>query len=385
MMRNIVINLFLLLLMGSCRQDELVSFVEETPTGGLPSTNGIVGLYVLCEGNMGSNKCTLDYLDLSQRDGAETSHYLRNVYGDRNPSSVMELGDVGNDIGIYGSKLWMVINCSNKVEVCEAATARRVGQIDIANCRYLAFEGGYAYVSSYAGPVQIGEHCPLGRVYKVDTFTLQKVDSLTVGYQPEEMAVSGEYLYVANSGGYRVPQYDNRISVIHLPSFTKTADIEVAINLHRLVADLQGTLWVSSRGDYFDHPSQLHWIAADGSQGVIARSVSAMQLVGDSLYCIGSAFNYATGSNDKSFFLVNVRDRAVVDTHLFDSPALASIALPYGIAVNPIDRDFYLMDATNYVTSGRLLHFLSDGTFDWEVATGDIPSRAVFLRKSCEQ
>jgi len=49
--------------------------------------------------------------------------------------------------------------------------------------------------------------------------------------------------------------------------------------------------------------------------------------------------------------------------------------------VNPVDRDFYLMDAKNYVSSGQLLHFLCDGTFDYSVWTGDIPAHAAFLFK----
>jgi len=55
--------------------------------------------------------------------------------------------------------------------------------------------------------------------------------------------------------------------------------------------------------------------------------------------------------------------------------------MPYGIIVNPISRDFYLMDAKNYVSSGSLLHFKADGTFDWEVQTGDIPGHATFVYK----
>lgn len=60
---------------------------------------------------MGSNKCTLDYLDYVN------GYYIRNLYSERNPNVVKELGDVGNDIQIYGSKLYVVVNCSHKVEV----------------------------------------------------------------------------------------------------------------------------------------------------------------------------------------------------------------------------------------------------------------------------
>ena len=76
---------------------------------------------------MGSNKATLDYLDMT------TGRYSRNIYPSRNPGKVMELGDVGNDIKVYGSRLWMVINQSNRVEVASAASAVSLGSVDIPN------------------------------------------------------------------------------------------------------------------------------------------------------------------------------------------------------------------------------------------------------------
>lgn len=363
----------LLWLTCSCREDEYVTFVTETDTGQKAELQGWAGLYVLNEGNMGSNKCTLDYLDLSGKDS--TVHYYRNIYASRNPHTVMELGDVGNDLGIYGAKLWMVINCSNKVEVCHADSAKRIGQIDIANGRYLAFDGGYAYVSSYAGPVQIDANCPLGRVYKVDTLTLQKVDSLTVGFQPEEMAISRGKLYVANSGGYRVPNYDNRVSVIDLKSFRVEREVEVGINLHRMAADAYGQIWVSSRGDYFGTKPCLYWLADGEAKGRLEVAVSAMTLVGDSLYYLGTTFDYLTGGYHREMGIVDVRRHERLASTLFDAPEIARMTMPYGIVVNPEGRDFYLMDAKNYVSSGELLHFRNDGSFDWKVWTGDIPCK----------
>jgi len=337
------------------------------------------GLYILNEGNMGSNKCTLDYLDLSGADS--TVHYYRNIYAERNPNTVMELGDVGNDIGIYGAKLYIVINCSNKVEICDATSAKRIGQVNIDNCRYLVFDQEYAYVSSYAGPVQITENCPLGRVYKVDTLSLQKVDSVTVGYQPEEMAIADGKLYVANSGGYRLPQYDNRVTVIDLSTFKVVRKIEVDINLHRMQADQYGQIWVSTRGNYFDVAPALYCIKDESVLKKLEIPVSAMTLVGDSLYYMGTAFSYTEGGYTKCFGLVNVREHRQVETQLFDTDEIQTMTLPYGIVVNPVERDFYLMDAKNYVSSGELLHFGADGSFDWRVSTGDIPSRGVFLPK----
>ena len=100
--------LFVLLLAG-CRDEELIYYPMTDDTGDVPVDDGgdlsYLGMYVLNEGNMGSNKATLDFLDLT------TGEYHRNIYPSRNPSVTMNLGDVGNDIGIYGHRLWMVINC----------------------------------------------------------------------------------------------------------------------------------------------------------------------------------------------------------------------------------------------------------------------------------
>ena len=373
--------LFTFLLLNACRTDDIIIYAEDEDMGVEAVHTEVMGMYVLNEGNMGSNKCTLDYLDLSD----STIHYYRNIYAERNPNEVKELGDVGNDIQIYGSKLWLVINCSNKVEVCRASDAVKIGKVDIPNCRYVTFNGGYAYVSSYVGPVSIDGNAPRGRVYKVDTLTLQKVDSVVVGYQPEEMAVFNDKLYVANSGGYIAPQYDNTVSVIDLKSFTEERQIAVAVNLHRCRTDRYGQLWVTSRGNSRDVPSKLYWLTADGQglmqvAGSIDTPVSDMCIVGDSLYFFGADFNAMTYDVTSAQGIVNVRTHTQVSDVLSAAPEYQKIRQLYGIMVHPQNRDFYLMDAKNYVSSGELLHFLPDGTFDYKVRTGDIPGHAVFLR-----
>lgn len=382
MKRHLIIYITILLSIVGCRTDDYIVYMEDEDTGAKTEATEVLGMYVLNEGNMGSNKCTLDFLDLS----GETAHYLRNIYAERNPNEVKELGDVGNDAQIYGSKLWLVINCSNKVEVLGAKDAVKQGKIDVPNCRSVAFHKGYAYVSSYVGPVNVSQDAPLGQVYKIDTLTLRTVAQVTVGYQPEELAVIGDKLYVANSGGYMVPDYDHTVSVIDLNTFTEERKIDVAPNLHRCRADRYGQLWVSSRGDYYGEPSHLCWLQKDASgqlqrMGRIDVVVSDMCIVGDSLYYMGMQFNYETMKNERMLGIINVATHEVVNRQLTTAKEAEAIIQPYGIIVNPNGRDFYLMDAKNYVSSGDLLHFHQDGTFDYKVRTGDIPAHAVFLTK----
>ena len=180
-----------LLMMASCRGDDEI-FIPENVTVSTPEISGdILGFYLLNEGNMGSNKSTLDYYDYS------TGVYTRNVYGNANPSVPKELGDVGNDIQIYGSKLYAVVNCSNKIEVLDVATTKRLGQINIPNCRYIKFYEGYAYVTSYAGPVEINPNYEQkGYVAKIDTTTFEMVDRCIVGFQPDELEIVDGKIYV---------------------------------------------------------------------------------------------------------------------------------------------------------------------------------------------
>lgn len=375
---------FILMLLSACRHDDYIIYSIDEDTGGKTVKSEIVGMYLLNEGNMGSNKCTLDYLDLSGN--TETVHYYRNIYAERNPSTVKELGDVGNDLKIHDNKLWMVINCSNKVEVATADSCRRLAKIDIPNCRYIAFDDNYAYVSSYVGPVQISTNTQLGRVYKIDTRTYQKVDSIEVGYQPEELCIVGNKLYVANSGGYRIPQYDHTISIIDLSAFKEEKKIDVADNLHRCRADHYNQLWVSSRGTYNGTPAKLFWLEPDKQGEMTVKdnlpvAVSDMCIVGDSLYFFGVEWSYVKMENEISYGIINVRTHQLITRQLSEAKEIESITLPYGLIVNPVHRDFYIMDAKNYVSSGELLHFHADGTFDWRVWTGDIPAHAVFRMK----
>lgn len=374
----------ILALVSSCREDFYIIPSQNQDTGVAPTRGDIVGMYVLNEGNMGSNKASIDYLDLDEK--KPTVHYHRNIYSERNPNVVKELGDVGNDIKIYGSKLWIVVNVSNKVEVATADSCKRITQINIPNCRYLAFKDGFAYVSSYVGPVKLDKDAPLGMVYKVDTVDFKKKDSVVVGYQPEELCIVDNKLYVANSGGYRMPNYDNTLSEIDLTTFKEIRKIKVGLNLHHCQVDHYGQIWVTSRGNYNDVPSRIYWLNKGHNQlyeviDSIDTPVSGLSIVGDSLYYYGSAWNSATATNTISYGLINVRTHQTIETNLFSAPQIKDITMPYGIMVNPTERDFYLMDAKNYVSSGSLLHFKPDGTHDFTVQTGDLPGHATFVYK----
>ena len=362
----------LLLLLLSCRGPEIILPSEEEQRGDTMHTE-VQGFYLLNEGNMGSNKATLDYYDYT------TATYKRNIFAEANPDITQGLGDVGNDLRIYGNRLYAVINCSNLIEVMDATTAKHIGQLNIPNCRYLTFANGYGYCTSYAGPVQIG-NTQIGYVAKFDTATLRIVDTCHVGFQPDGLEVVGNRLYVANSGGYLAPDYDSTLSVIDLASFKQVATIPVAPNLHRVQADHLGQLWVSSRGDYFDTPSRLFCLSLSSttnSLDTLNIPVSNFCILGDSLYYISTEYSYETYEDVISYGIVDIRTHQLLTTYLITDGT--TLVKPYGIAVHPTTREIYITDAGNYVTPGMLYCFSPQGILQWSVRTGDIPSAICFL------
>ena len=358
-----------------CRHDEPVRPPEEEQHGD-SLHNDIAGFYLLNEGNMGSNKATLDYYDYA------TATYRRNIYAEANPNVAKELGDVGNDLQIYGNRLYAVINCSNKVEVMNAHTYERIGQVDIPNCRYITFDGGFAYVTSYAGPVSLADSlAQIGYVARIDTATLQITGICNVGYQPDELTVANGKLYVANSGGYMNPGYDYTVSVIDIATFTEIKRIPVAINLHRVRKDNHNQLWVSSRGDYFAIPSRLYCIdlATETVVDSVLSAVSDLDIVGDSLYLYGQEFSYITMQDEMTFGIVNTCTRKMITANFITDGTESELQKPYCLKINPLTREILLSDAKDYVTPGALHCYSPEGKRNWSVRTGDIPAHIAFL------
>ena len=358
--------------LSACRKDDPIISEEVVP---LPpqTVTTIEGFYMLNEGNMNMNKASLDYYDYA------SGTYRRNVYGQANPEATLGLGDVGNDIGVYGSKLYAVINCSNKVEVMDVKTTKRLSVIDLKNCRYITFANGKAFVSVYDGEAQTDEVSPNGFVAEIDTVTLAITRTVQVGRQPEELVAVGSKLYVANSGGYSPPNYERAIAVIDLNTFTKIKDIDVAINLHRMKADDYGDLYVSSRGDDLSVPSKLFVIdtQTDAVKKSFDIACTNLAIMGDTAYIIGSEFNNTTFD----YAMINVKTETLLEGSFLPKAVSDAIKIPYGIAVDPISKNIYITDAMDYVSPGRLYCIDKAGVTLFTVTTGDIPSHITFVQQ----
>ena len=366
--------LFIICIIASCRKDRDILPIETEPGEAQPVAS-IEGLYLLNQGNMGSNQASLNYYDYA------TGILSKNIYQNANPDAVKELGDVGNDIGIYGNKLYAIINVSNKVEIMDVNTAKRIKTIEVKNCRYIIFHNGKAYVSAFEGVVS---NAPNGTVSEIDTATLEITRKVEVGRQPEQMAIVDNKLYIANSGGYSAPNYERTVSVIDLNSFSVTKNIDVAINLHLINKDNDGDIYVSSRGDYHETPARYYVIdtKADTVKKVFNIAVNGCDIVGDTAYIYGTEWSYEINDFAVTYNMINTKTETLLNKNFITDGTEQDITMPYGIAIDPISRYIYLTDAKDFVSSGFLYCYTPQGKKKFSIMAENIPACIAFKYKN---
>lgn len=370
---------------AGCRKEDTLRFLPGE--NGEPSDYEVVdaavnasaepsGIYLVNQGNQGSNKARLDFLNF------HNGFYIRDVFTEYNPEVVKGLGDIGNDVQVYKGKVFVVVNGSHKVEIMDAYSMKRLAQVDVPNCRFIAFDGNSAYVTSYVAKDKEAFKTQKGALYRIDLDTYKVTGQVTVGYQPEQLVIMDGKAYVANSGGY-VAGNDNTVSVVDLKSMKVEYDIEVAVNLELMLVDSEGTIWVSSRGNYSDVSSTLNYLVKKGDKyelgGSVNVPVSSMALAGDKIYVIGSTYTPPTWALTTTYNIVNAKTRKLESGSFITDGTESDITTAFTVTVNPGNGDIYVTDAKDYVSSGTLHCYTGSGKHKWSVHTGDIPGRIAFL------
>lgn len=370
---------------AGCRKEDTLRFLPGE--NGEPSDYEVVdaavnasaepsGIYLVNQGNQGSNKARLDFLNF------HNGFYIRDVFTEYNPEVVKGLGDTGNDVQVYKGKVFAVVNGSHKVEIMDAYSMKRLAQVDVPNCRFIAFDGNHAYVTSYVAKDKEALKTQKGALYCIDLDTYKVTGQVTVGYQPEQLVIRDGKAYVANSGGY-VAGYDDTISVVDLKSMKVEYDIKVAVNLELMLVDADGVIWVSSRGNYIDVSSTLNYLVKKGDKyelgGSVNVPVSSMALAGDKIYVIGSTYTPPAWALTTTYNIVNAKTRKLESGSFITDGTESDIATAFTVTVNPGNGDIYVTDAKDYVSSGTLHCYTGSGKHKWSVHTGDIPARIAFL------
>jgi YVTN family beta-propeller protein len=198
------------------------------------SSSKLTGVFVLNEGNFGQANASITAYN------PETGEVSQNQYEDENGSPI---GDVLYTVTEIDDKLYFVVNNSHKIEVVDKETLNKIATIRIANeaspRELVQVSSSKAYVTNLFG----------NSVSIIDLNTNEETSTISVGSNPEGIAVVGNQAFVANSGFGN----GNTVSVIDINTDKVVSTITVGDNPLSLIQEKDTErLWVVCSGAFDD-------------------------------------------------------------------------------------------------------------------------------------
>jgi hypothetical protein len=315
-------------------------------------------IYVLNNGNMGSNDASLSMYNIENNTVTKDAFEARN--GRR-------LGDTGQDIIVYGSKMYITVSGESTIEVTdlEAKTIKQIKTDD--QPRYLAIHEGKVYVTYYTGYVA-----------RIDTASLNVEAKVQVGRNPEQLTVANGKLYVANSGGADYGTevgYDKTVSVVDIASFTELKKIEVVLNPTDIESDDAGNIFVISKGNYFDILNTIQKINPQTDEVSVVSNIDGtiMTTATNTLYSVYSQW----GVDEIFYYSFNTANNTVLSDNFIGATNISS---PYQINYDRAYEHLFIT-ASDYINDGDVYVFDKANKFVNKFEAGLNPMKAVYVKK----
>ena len=351
-MKQLKLNYLLIALafvatLASCHKDKVV------PDTGTPGSQR-VGLYVLNQGGFFANNSTLTYYDYATKALIPDQYTVANT---------AKLGDTGNDAGIYGSKMYVVVNNSNVIDIVNSSNAKLIKQITLNQPRSVVFYKSNAFVTSYNNTVSV-----------IDTASLTITKTINVGRSPEQMVVSNGKLYVANSGGLD-PNFDKTVSVIDLATLTETKKVTVIDNPVTITADTYGNVYVLSLGDYGTVIGGMTII--DNTTDAVKSQKTLSLGYNIPITALGDFVYYPTADNKIAVYNSKTQTAAAAN-FITDG---TTITTPYAITTDARTGEVFIADAKDYSSNGTVYVFDKNGKKEYSITAGINPGKIILIDK----
>ncbi|MEZ4922796.1 MAG: hypothetical protein R2780_06460 [Crocinitomicaceae bacterium] len=338
-MKKAVIALLGLTLITSCKKDKSV-----IPPGQFDN-----GILVLNEGLYQQNNASISYYDYTSAQVTQEVFYNKNNRA---------LGDVANDMDKYSildsTYIIMAVDLSSQIEIVNARTFQSVAQIPIFNGttarepRHVQVYGLRAYTCNYDGTVSV-----------IDLLANEVVNTISVGSNPDGMAMVNGYLYTANSGGLNWPVYDSTISVIDLNSETVVSTIPSRVNCSRMLVDAQGDIYVVSNGNYSNvAPAMLRL----NTQTNVITNEYSVSIGSWSLY---NDYIYFHDTDNQGIYRFNTTTETFEGTKLIDVSSYQSM-----YAVQVTENYIITADANGYTNSSTVRVYNLQGVLEYQFTAG---------------
>ena len=336
---------------------------EEEGTVVVPPVPTTSGLYVLNTGNWGGNDASIQYFDLKGLSIGGDLFAAANGFG---------LGDLGQDLCLYGSKLYATVSGSSKLEVmdrnCKVVKTIPVRAEDgttPAEPRYMTACDGCVYFTAYDGTVS-----------RLDTATLEITGKVAVGDHPEALTNANGKLYV-NISGYGS---GTTVAVVDVASFTKTKDIAVKLNPYtQCFTGDDGYVYTVSNGNYAGSPGM-------SEDQYVYGTLQRIDPVTDTVEDVCRA-TYAANHGSKmyvlysEYYLPETKRAFVRDLNTgeeADFIDLDEFSSPNAIGVDPSTGDVYVAD-TPYGVSSTVRVYDAEGNLKNTFEAGYSTSKFVFV------
>jgi hypothetical protein len=314
-------------------------------------------LYVLNSGSMGMNNASLTMYNVEKR--TVIHHYFEK-------QNNRSLGDTGQDILVYGSKIYISMTDERTVEITDLE-AKSIKQIKTdAQPRSFAAHNGKVYITLFNGYVA-----------RLDTASMNMEEEVKVGRNPEQIAVFDDRLYVTNSGGLDFATetgYDKTVSVIDVRSFTEIKKIDVVINPCDIVSDNRGNIYVVSTGNYGDIPNTLQRIDAKTDQVSVMTDIKAtrLALAGNMLYSL-----HAQWGNPVTCYSYDILNNAVLSINFTGNTAMSDAI---SISSDSGSSEVYI-GTSDYMNMGDVYVFNKNGDLLYDFEAGLNPVKTVKIKK----
>lgn len=282
------------------------------------------------------------------------------------------MGDTGEDMIQYGSKIYIAVYQSSLIEVVDAQTMVSIKSIPLVDAqsvankpRTLTCANGKVYIVLYSGSVA-----------QMDTTTYAIEKTVAVGANPDKSVISNNKLYVANTGGMATVR-DSTVSVIDLSTFTELKRVVVNLNPSgSLDADSQGDVYVVSNGNYGKIPGKFQRIEA-GTYKVTDINVGAKGFVvdNDKAYIYNFDYDASWQATNKTIKVYDLKNEKLITDNLISTTVAKT---PYAIGVDPVTKYVYL-GVTDYSTLGTAYCFDANGNKKYTFNTGLNPLKFLFL------
>ena len=325
-----------LLMLGGCMKWDYGGPGEDFDTGG-------EGLFILCEGNFQYGNATLSYYN-------PASNEVENEVFNR--ANGMKLGDVAQSMAIYDNKGWIVVNNSRVIFAIDPNTFREIGRIDnFTSPRYIHFiDDEKAYVTQ-----MWDNRIAIVNPKKYEITGYIEVPGMEAGNgSTEQMVEYDGYVYCT------CWSYQNRIIKINISTDKVEDEVVVGIQPNSLVLDAQHRLWTMTDGGYEGSP--------------YGYEAPALLRIDPTTLAVEQKFPFRLGDSPRSLQL----DGSGTTLYWINNDVwkmnIGSERLPvnpfikyhetkfYGLTVNPENGDVYVADAIDYMQSGMIYRYSSEGS-----------------------